>query len=104
MVSELIGTFFFVSLYMINVDPMQQFTKDKVKICMGIAASYCGAKLLAGGTLTTGIKEPDYYYPNCSLDGKDTSLPKCDIPTVNSHVTGNYKNTGPLLNTSLAFG
>ena len=55
MISELIGTFFFVSLYMINVDPMQQFTKDKVKICLGIAASYCGSKLLAGGTLATGI-------------------------------------------------
>ena len=93
---------------MINVDPMQQFTKDKVKICMGIAASYLGAKLIAGGTMTTGIQNPSVYYPEPKLD--DDGLPIIKICTENQVtdcvrlVPGGYKLTGPLLNTSLAFG
>lgn len=76
-VSEVTGSFVLVFLFMICTDKKTQFSQDKVVNCFIVASSYCSARLMAGGTLVTGIE----------LAGFNT-----------------YNYVGPLLNPALAFG
>jgi len=55
MISEMMGTFFFVFLFMLSTDVKTQFSKDKVINCFIIASSYVAARLMSGGTLVTGL-------------------------------------------------
>jgi glycerol uptake facilitator-like aquaporin len=55
LISEAVGTFIFVFLFMLSTDSKTQFSTDKVINCFIIASSYCAARLMAGGTLVTGI-------------------------------------------------
>jgi hypothetical protein len=56
----MIGTFIFVFLFMLSTDSKTQFSKDKVINCFIIASSYCAARLMAGGTLVTGLNISTY--------------------------------------------
>jgi glycerol uptake facilitator-like aquaporin len=55
MISETIGTFFFCFLFMLCTDKATQFSQDRVINCFIIASSFCSSRLLAGGTLVTGM-------------------------------------------------
>lgn len=54
-VSEFIGSFFFVFMYMHSTDDKTKFSEDKVINCFIIAASYIGARLVGGGYLMTEL-------------------------------------------------
>lgn len=54
-ISEALGGFFYVFLFMLCTDKKTQFSNDKVINCFIIASSYCAARLMAGGSLITGI-------------------------------------------------
>ena len=56
LISEIIGTFALITLFMLSIDPETQFSKDKVVITFCIAASYIGSRLMSGGSLITGFK------------------------------------------------
>jgi len=60
LVSEMMGTFFFVFLFMLSTDTKTQFSKDKVINCFIIASSYVAARLMSGGTLVTGLNISSY--------------------------------------------
>ena len=60
LISEMIGTFIFVFLFMLSTDSKTQFSKDKVINCFIIASSYCAARLMSGGTLVTGLNISTY--------------------------------------------
>ena len=75
-ISEIMGTFFFVQMYMICTDPKTQFSKDRVVNCFIISSGYISSRLLAGGELV-------------SVSGTQPL---------------EFKATGPLLNPALAFG
>ncbi len=53
MISELVGTFMFVFLFMLSTDKKTQFSDDKVINCFIISASYIAARLMAGGEMAT---------------------------------------------------
>ena len=91
--SEAVGTFIFVFLFMLSTDPKTQFSKDKVINCFIIAAAYCAARLMSGGTLVTGLNVSNY-----EID-PTTKEENCEVIT---HIY--YRLTGPLLNPALAFG
>merc|ERR1712166_750958 len=78
LISEIIGTFALITLFMLSIDPTTQFSKDTVVITFCIGASYIGSRLMSGGSLITGFK-----YPSAK-------------PT--------YLASGPLLNPALALG
>jgi len=52
-ISELVGTFMFVFLFMLCTDKKTQFSEDKVINCFIMASSYVAARLMSGGTLVT---------------------------------------------------
>ena len=54
-VSETLGTFIFVFLFMICTDKETQFSKDKVINCFIMAASYVAARAMSGGKLVTAL-------------------------------------------------
>ena len=63
-ISEVIGAFIFVFLFMISTDERTKFSQDKVINCFILASSYVAARLLAGGELVTcftrlGVSEYD---------------------------------------------
>lgn len=73
---------------MLATDPKTQFSKDKVINCLIIASSYCAARLMAGGTLVTGLNTSSYQ-----------NTDNCELKT---HIS--YRLLGPLLNPALGFG
>lgn len=79
LISEIIGTFALITLFMLSIDPHTQFTKDKVVTTFCLSASYIGSRLMAGGSLITGFRYPT---------------------TTKIY----YLTSGPLLNPALAFG
>jgi glycerol uptake facilitator-like aquaporin len=52
-ISEIMGTFFFVQMFMICTDSKSQFSKDRVVNCFIISAGYISSRLLAGGELVS---------------------------------------------------
>jgi len=78
LISEVIGSFVFISLFMMSIDKETQFSRDKVVITFTMASSYIGSRLMSGGSLITGFRYPD------------------EAPR--------YLLSGPLLNPALAFG
>lgn len=75
-ISEIVGSFVFVFMFMLCTDKKTQFSRDKVINCFIIASSYISARLMSGGKMVTGRRSHALKY----------------IPT------------GPLLNPALAFG
>lgn len=98
LISEIVGTFFFVFLFALATDPKTQFSKDKVINCFIIASSYCASRLMAGGTLVTGLNLS--AYETHEVDGA-TEVISCDSKNITHFY---YRLTGPLLNPALAFG
>jgi glycerol uptake facilitator-like aquaporin len=87
MISELVGTFMFVFLFMLSTDKKTQFSDDKVINCFIISASYVAARLMAGGEMATVI------FIGAEVEmGKGYALREGRRPN------------GPLLNPALAFG
>lgn len=80
-ISEIVGTFIFVFIFMLCTDKKTQFSNDRVINCFIIASSYISARLMAGGTLVTGRRKHQI---------SDTVI--------------SYIKTGPVLNPALAFG
>jgi len=110
-ISEMMGTFFFVTLFMISTDKATKFSSDKVINCFIIASSYIASRLLSGGQLVTGInnstyytpKHYDYYIPDISTSetvGTGTFCNKSSKALFSYH----FINTGPLLNPGIALG
>ena len=99
MISEMMGTFFFVFLFMLSTDVKTQFSKDKVINCFIIASSYVAARLMSGGSLVTGLNISTYQPIKGETEGETTVL--C---ADNNITVMNYRLTGPLLNPALAFG
>ena len=52
-ISELIGSFMFVFLFMLCTDKKTQFSNDKVINCFIMASAYVAARLMAGGSMVT---------------------------------------------------
>ena len=88
-VSELVGTFMFVFLFMLCTDKKTQFSEDKVVNCFIIGAAYVASRLMAGGPMVTVL----YSGLAFNADGVviDTSMLE-------------ERAVGPLLNPALAFG
>jgi len=63
----MVGTFIFVFLFMLSTDKKTQFSKDKVINCFIIASAYVASRLMAGGTLVTGMNISTY--PEHTTDG-----------------------------------
>lgn len=101
--SELIGTFMFVFLFMLCTDKKTQFSEDKVINCFIMASAYVAARLLAGGTMVT-----------CRYTAYDKeTLPEYITIATNStedptfkmrNARLNERRLGPLLNPALALG
>ena len=94
----MMGTFFFVFLFMLSTDVKTQFSKDKVINCFIIASAYVAARLMAGGTLVTGLNISTYQQ---ILNEEGVEVPYCGDLGIE---VLNYRLTGPLLNPALAFG
>lgn len=95
MISEFIGTYVFIFMFMLSTDSKTQFSSDKVINCFIIASAYVGARLMAGGQLVTGLNRS--IYPQDSDTGEiDCENGKPDVYR--------FKQTGPLLNPALALG
>lgn len=69
-VSETIGTFVFVFLFMICTDPATQFSQDKVINCFIMAASYVAARLISGGKLVTALVHVSHKSVTMSPEAK----------------------------------
>jgi len=52
-ISEAMGAFVFIFLFMMATDKKTQFSNDKVINCFILASSYIAARLLCGGELVT---------------------------------------------------
>ena len=87
--SELLGSFFFVHIFMISTDKETQISKDKVINAFIISAAYIASKLLGGGPMVSHIYIKDTW--------KNVNQVLVEIP---HHVI----KTGPLLNPAIAFG
>ena len=98
MISEMMGTFFFVFLFMLSTDVKTQFSKDKVINCFIIASSYVAARLMSGGTLVTGLNTSTYAPIQNEAGEMQVHCEDLNITVLN------YRLTGPLLNPALAFG
>lgn len=48
-ISEAIGSFVFILLFMLATEKDKHFSEDKVINCLILASAYVGARLLAGG-------------------------------------------------------
>jgi len=79
-ISELVGSFVFIFMFMLCTDKKTQFSKDKVINCFIIASAYVSSRLMAGGGLVTG-------HEGSRGEGQKR-----------------YLRTGPVLNPALAFG
>ena len=89
-ISELIGTFYFVFLFMICTDSKTMFSDDRVINCFMIASSYVASRLLGGGPMVSEITIP--YREELDENGNIYVIPEM------------IRKTGPLLNPALAFG
>ena len=56
LVSEGLGSFVFIFLFMICTDKKTQFSKDKVINCLIISSAYVSARLMSGGKLVTRLQ------------------------------------------------
>jgi len=110
-ISEMMGTFFFVTLFMISTDKATKFSSDKVINCFIIASSYIASRLLSGGQLVTGInnstyytpKHYDYYIPDISASETVSAGTFCNKSS-KGLFSYHFINTGPLLNPGIALG
>jgi len=105
------GTFFFVTLFMICTDKNTKFSSDKVINCFIIASSYIASRLLSGGQLVTGINNSTYYTPEhyeyiIPDYNKSKVVSSSDFCNKSSKALFSYHfiNTGPLLNPGIALG
>ena len=89
-ISELIGTFFFVFLFMICTDSKTMFSDDRVINCFMIASAYVASRLVGGGPMVSEIKIP--YREEIDENGNIYVIPEM------------IRKTGPLLNPALALG
>ena len=100
--SEMIGTFMFVFLFMLCTDKKTQFSEDKVINCFIMASAYVAARLLAGGAMVTarytGYSEANPEIIQISTNSTDDPIFKQVQPRLN------VKRLGPLLNPALALG
>lgn len=74
------GTFIFVFLFMLSTDKKTQFSKDKVINCFIIASAYVASRLMAGGTLITGMNISHYKEYTSDGDGHSKGdVEGCDM-------------------------
>jgi len=78
MISELVGSFVFIFLFMLCTDKKTQYSEDKVINCFIMASSYVSARLMGGGNFVTVVDTGNQYMK--------------------------YNYLGPLLNPALALG
>jgi len=88
-ISELVGSFMFVFLFMLCTDKKTQFSEDKVINCFIIGAAYVASRLIAGGPMVTVL------YPGLTKD---------EDGNINLLSLIGARGVGPLLNPALAFG
>ena len=86
LISEIVGTYFFVFMFMLSTDKKTMFSEDKVINCFIIASAYVSSRLIAGGSLVSGFR---YYW------GDSETL---------AGVIWMWNPTGPMLNPAFAFG
>jgi hypothetical protein len=91
MISEFIGSFVFIFLFMLCTDKKTQYSDDKVINCFIMSSAYVSARLMAGGAFVTHLTR----YSDVKLN-TDTNENYRDVVGL-SYV-------GPLLNPALAFG
>lgn len=89
MISEFVGSFVFIFLFMLCTDKKTQFSEDKVVNCFIMSSAYISARLMAGGCFVAHIVGSTSVY-NEALD-QTFSVPVLNL-------------VGPLLNPALAFG
>ena len=54
-VQEMVGTFFFVFMYMHATHSTTQYSTDSTINCLIIASAFCAGRLLAGGCIMTKL-------------------------------------------------
>ena len=55
MISEVVGSFVFIFLFMLCTDKKTQYSDDKVINCFIISSSYIAARLMGGGQLVSCV-------------------------------------------------
>ena len=55
MVSEFVGSFVFIFLFMLCTDKKTQYSEDKVINCFIMSSAYISARLMAGGGFVTHL-------------------------------------------------
>ena len=88
MISELVGSFVFIFLFMLCTDKKTQYSDDKVINCFIMSSAYVSARLMAGGAFVTHL----------------TSYMVIDVNGTEVRVPAGQNFVGPLLNPALAFG
>jgi glycerol uptake facilitator-like aquaporin len=94
-ISETVGSFFFVFMFMLCTGKDTQFSSDKVINCFIIASAYISARLLAGGGQTGASMVWTSYENPLYVKGGDAEE--------YLYIPG-YRPTGPLLNPGIAIG
>jgi len=102
-------------MFMISTDKATRFSSDRVVNSFVIAASYIASRLLAGGTLVTGISKSTYVSakPESSADvyWDANAKPPAAVSRGNFCAYDNeylysfaFSRTGPVLNPGLGLG
>lgn len=89
LISETIGAFFFVFMFMLCTDVKTQFSSDKVINCFIISSAYISARLLGGGS-------------NVTVESGNEVIPTGNGEEITILTPG--QASGPLLNPAVAFG
>jgi len=94
MSSECLGTFVYVTFFLMCSDKRTRFSNDKVINSFILAAAFVASRLISGGRMVTGLPQGTIKVSN--LTGDPDELEDLEITK--------YLYSGPLLNTALAFG
>lgn len=99
-ISEIMGTFFFVFMFMLSTDPKTAFSKDKVVNCFIIASAYISGRLIAGGSMVSWTVGNEFLSTYETFnETKSPALLAILATTILS-----AKLSGPLLNPAIYFG
>lgn len=94
MVSEFMGTFYFVTIFLMCSDQRTRFSNDKVINSLILAGAFVSSRLISGGRMVTGL--PNGFIKKSVSKGDPDEFEDVEITL--------YRYSGPLLNSALALG
>lgn len=92
--SELLGTFFYVTFFLMSSDKRTRFSNDKVINSFILAGAFVASRLISGGRMVTGLPQGTFK----------KSVSKGDPDEFEDLEFTIYRYSGPLLNSALALG